>query len=214
LKRAFALFLLSCGASSSATVVREPGPKRGASCPAAIEVLEAEVFVVKGWKQAALKIDGFDDWRPESDDEAREVLCRVEACKEAPPYFVKPHLHPFKFPTTVVAPLARGRFAVVPLGPTGVGQCIDGKGSSVITYTGCMSDDTIVLDEEISPLAFAEEGVCRDGQGPSEHVHRVIDPHTRRQIAVRTQEPIRITVSGRAVWIQGSGCDEMRNLDP
>jgi hypothetical protein len=176
-------------------------------------VLTADAFVVNGWKAAAEKVDGFDDWKPESDDDARDVLCRVEACAHGAPYFVKAHLFPFRYPESAVAPLSGGRFAVVPLGATGSAWCRDGKGDITNSVSGTMSGDVVVLDEEVQSMAFVEEGHCEE-RGEPEHIHRVIDPQALRQVVVKTMEPIRITVSGRAVWIQGSGCDEMRNLDP
>jgi len=179
LKRALALVLVACVACASRA------PARSTSESTA-EVLPADVFIVRDWRAAYDKADGFDDPnRPETEKDARDILCRMDACTGAPPWIVKAHLFPFRFPATAIAPLADGRLAVIPLGLTGSGQCVDGRGDVTNTVSGRMDGDVVVLDEEVQPLAFVEEGRCEE-RGQAQHIRRRIDPHRARQSVQRS----------------------------
>jgi hypothetical protein len=220
LKRAALVLLLACSkkAAPAPVVVVDATPASSSSSPPTsapspacdpAEVKIADVVVVKGWRAAYGKAAGFEEDKPPPEADAKSVLCRMDACAEAPPWIVKPRVTPHPDPTSLVTPVSGDRLAVVRVGLTGADLC-EGKKDPLNRFVSepSVEDDVVVYDEELTPLRAAEDG-CEQA-GPPTHRWHAVDTRTRKEWVFRGD--VTVAVEGRKIVVKKAGCSEIRYI--
>jgi hypothetical protein len=185
-----------------------PSPAaRPPSCDPA-ETRIADVHVVTGWRAAYAKVAGFEATEPPSvEADAKNTLCRRDACVEAPPWTVTATISPHPVPTNLITPVSGKRLAVLRVGLTGADLC-EGTKEPVhrIVSDPSVTDEVIVYDEEVTPLRQGEDG-CEQA-GPPTHRWHAVDTRTRKEWLFRGD--VTVAVEGREIVAKKAGCKEIR----